>query len=327
VLGRRGFLAAALLSFMVMATAFPGAAASPPRIGWLKIQGRRHTPEQLQAFREGMRALGLVEGRDYVLEERYADDDAARLPRLATELVRAGVSVIVATSQPSIIAASRVTQDVPVIGRMNDNPVASGLAQSLARPGRNITGVYAMTEELNPKRLSLLKEAVPLLRRVGVLFQPGWSTVEHDWKVAGDAARELGLELVALRVSSAEDIAAAFEKASATQVEGIMTFRNPTVVTHLRLIAELCRKHRLPAVFDAREYVEAGGLLSYGPNIDAIYRRLAAYADKLLHGTPPGALPIEQPTTFELVINTRTAQAIGVTLPASLVARADQVIE
>ena len=325
--GRRSFLAA-LLVLSVAAEFRPGdAEGSPPRIGWLKIQGPHHSPDQLRAFREGMRDRGLIEGRDYVLEERYARNDAARLPGLATELVRAGASVIVATSQPSIVSAAQVTNTVPVIGRMNDDPVVSGMAQSLAHPGGNVTGIYALTEELNAKRLSLLKKAVPPLRTVGVLLQPGWSNAEHDWQVMLSAAQGLGVELRALNVDSVDDITRAFEQASAQNVGGIMTFRNPTVVTDLKLIAGLCRKHRLPAIFDAREYVEAGGLMSYGPNIDAIYRQLAAYADRLLHGAPPSGLPIEQPTTFELVINKRTADAIDLSLPPTLLALADKVIK
>jgi putative tryptophan/tyrosine transport system substrate-binding protein len=163
-----------------------------------------------------------------------------------------------------------------------------------------------MAEELNPKRLALLKEVAPSAHRIGVLLRsdfPNKEIAEHDWQVAKEAARQLELELLALNADTADDLTAAFEQASTNNVGGIITFRNPTVVTYLKLIAELCRKHRLPAVFDAREYVEAGGLMSYGPNIDAIYRQLATYVGKLLHGTPPGELPIEQPRTFELVIN------------------------
>jgi len=328
VLGRRRLLAT-VLPFVLFAPRASWAAASrpPARIGWLKIQGPQHTTGQLRAFRAGMRALGLVEGSDYVLEERYANNDGARLRSLTAELLADGVRIIVATSQPSIVAAADVTKGVPVIGRMNDDPVANGMARSLGRPGGNITGIYAMTEELNPKRLALLKEVSPSARLVGVLLRHDWSNAKHDWKVLGAAARQLELKLVAFDVHSADDLKLAFEQAVANHVSGIMTFRNPTVVTHLKLIAELSRKHRLPAVFDAREYVEAGGLMSYGPNIDAIYTRLATYVDKLLRGVRPGDLPIEQPTIFELVINKRTADAIGVALPSSLETRADTVIE
>jgi putative tryptophan/tyrosine transport system substrate-binding protein len=303
------------------------AAAAPPSIGWLKIQGRDHTPAQLKAFREGMRELGLVEARDFVLVERFADGHESRLPGLATELVQARVRVIVATSQPSIAAAARVTRTVPVIGRMNDDPVANGMAKSLARPGGNITGIYTLAEEMNPKRLSLLKEAVPSLRRVGVLLREDWPNAKRDWQAAEVAAHQLGLEVVALNARTAVDLTAALDAASAKHVEGIITFRNPTVVTDLKLVAGLCRKHRLPAVFDAREYVEAGGLMSYGPNIDAVYRQLAGYAAKLLSGTPAGEIPVEQPRQFEFVINLKTAKALGLTMPPAVLAQADEVIE
>jgi len=252
------------------------------------------------------------------------------LPILTKELLNAGVSIVLATSQPSIIAAARVTKAVPIIGRMVDDPVTTGLARSLARPGGNITGIYTMTEEMSPKRLDLLKEAVPSIRRVGVLLRddfPNVEDAEHSWQVALAAARKLELELQALNVRSANDVTGAFDRATASKVDGIMTFRNPTVVTYLKLIAELSQKHRLPAVFDAREYVEAGGLMSYGPDIDATYRQLATYVDKILHGTLPGELPIEQPTVFKLVINKRTADTIGIALPASLLAIADEVIK
>jgi putative ABC transport system substrate-binding protein len=301
-----------------------------PKIGWLKIQDRQHTPGQLQAFRDGMRALGLAEGRDYEIEERYADGDEARLPTLTTELLNAGVSIVLATSQPSIIAAARVTKSVPVIGRMVDDPVADRMARSLARPGGNITGIYTMTEELNPKRLSLLKEAVPSMRRVGVLLRrdfPNVATADHDWQVVETAARQLELQLVRLDAGSTDELNVAFEQTSVNGVGGIMTFRNPTVVTYLRQITGLCQKYRLPAVFDSSEYAEAGGMLSYGPNIDATYGQLARYVAKLMHGTPAGELPIEQPTKFELVINKRAADAIGVTLPTDLLVRADKVIQ
>jgi putative ABC transport system substrate-binding protein len=303
---------------------------SVPKIGWLKIQDPHHTPDQLQAFREGMRALGMIEGRDFVLEERYAQDHEARLPSLAEELIGSGVSVILATSQPSIAAAWRVTKSVPVIGRMVDDPVTDGMAQSLARPGGNVTGVYTMTEEMNPKRLALLKEMAPSVRRVGVLLRqdfPSAGIAERDWQNAELAAHQLGLELLALNVRSADEVTASFDEATAKGVQGIITFRNPTVVSYLELIAGLSRKQRLPAVFDAREYVEAGGLMSYGSNVDETYRQLATYAYKLLHGAPVGTLPIEQPTAFELVINKRTANDIGLSISSSLLTRADKVIE
>ena len=324
-----------LITLLGAATAWPFAArAQPappsPKIGWLKIQGRQHTPDQLKAFRAGMKALGLVEQRDFVLDERYAGGDESRLPSLAAELIDSGVAIIVATSQPSIAAAWRVTKTVPVIGRMVDDPVNNGMAQSLARPGGNVTGIYTMTEEMNPKRLSLLKEAVPQIERVGILMRqdfPSVTIATRDWQNAELAAHQLRLQLVALNVETADDIRAAFDATSTQNIGGIITFRNPTVVTYLDLIAGLSRKYRLPAVFDAGEYVEAGGLMSYGPNIDEVYRQLARFVPKLLHGTPPAELPIEQPTTFELVVNNRTADDIGLPIPVSLLVRANRVIK
>jgi putative tryptophan/tyrosine transport system substrate-binding protein len=187
-----------------------------------------------------------------------------------------------------------------------------------------------MTEEMNPKRLALLKEMAPSVHRVGVLLRqdfPSEGIAKRDWHKVESAAHQLELELVALNVRTADEITTAFDQASANGVQGIVTFRNPTVVTYLDQIAALSRKYRLPAVFDAREYVEAGGLMSYGPSIDKTYRQLATYTYKLLHGTPVNNLPIEQPTTFELVINKRTASDIGISIPASLLTRADKVIE
>jgi putative ABC transport system substrate-binding protein len=277
-----------------------------------------------------MQGLGMIEGRDFVLEERYGEGDEARLPSLAADLIALQVRVIVATSQPSIAAAWRVTKSVPVIGRMVDDPVTDGMAQSLARPGGNVTGVYTMTEEMNPKRLALLKEVAPEVRRVGVLLRqdfPSENIAKHDWQNAESAAHQLELELFALNVRTADEITTAFDQASTNGVQGIVTFRNPTVVTYLDLIASLSRQRRLPTVFDAREYVEAGGLLSYGPNIDRTYRQLATYAYKLLRGTPVSNLPIEQPTTFELVVNKRTAGDIGISISSGLLTRADKVIE
>ena len=261
-----------------------------PKVGWLKIQGPHHTPDQLQAFRDGMRALGLIEGRDYMVEERYADGDEDLLPPLATELINSGVKIILATSQPSIAAAWRVTKRMlRVIGRMVDDPVTDGMAQSLARPGGNVSGIYTMTEEMNPKRLALLKEIAPLVRRVGILLRQDFPTSDianRDWQAAGSAAHHLELELLALNVHTAEEIAAAFDYASAKNVQGIITFRNPTVVTNLELIASLSRKHRLPGSVRRERICRPGGSMSYGPNIDATYRQLATYVYKLLHGTP-----------------------------------------
>lgn len=274
-----------------------------------------------------MAALGQIEGRDYVLVERYGDGEEARLSSLAAELVNLDVRLILATSQPSVAAAARITTTVPIIGRLNDDPIENGMAKSLARPGGNVSGIYSLAEELIPKRLSLLKEVAPSARRVGVLLRNDWPNEKRAWQTAEVAAKGLGLELVALNARSAGELAAALDGADPKRIHGIITFRNSTVVTNLKLIAEQCRKLRLPAVFDAREYVDAGGLMSYGPNIDAIYRQLARFAIKLLKGASAGEIPIEEPTKFELVINRHTADAMGIQLSPDLLASADRVIE
>jgi putative ABC transport system substrate-binding protein len=274
-----------------------------------------------------MAALGQIEGRDYVLVERYGDGEEARLSSLAAELVSLDVRLILATSQPSVAAAARVTKTVPIIGRLNDDPVENGMARSLARPAGNVSGIYSLAEELIPKRLSLLKEVAPSAQRVGVLLRNDWPNEKRAWQTAEAAAKELRLELVALNARSADELAVALDGAGSKRIDGIITFRNSTVVTNLKLIAEQCRKLRLPAVFDAREYVDAGGLMSYGPNIDAIYRQLARFAIKLLKGASAGEIPIEEPTKFELVINRHTADAMGIQLSPDLLASADRVIE
>jgi putative ABC transport system substrate-binding protein len=274
-----------------------------------------------------MGALGQIQGRDYILIERYGEDKEARLPALAAELLSLDVRLILATSQPSVLAAAQITKTVPIIGRLNDDPVENGMAKSLARPGGNISGVYSLAEELTPKRLSLLKEIAPSVLRAGVLLRDDWPNARWTWQTADEAAKRLGLELVALNASSADDLAVVFSEVGAKHLDGIITFRNPTVVTNLKLIAEECRKLRLPAVFDAREYVEAGGLMSYGPSIDAIYHQLARFAVKLLNGASAGEIPIEEPTKFELVINRRTANAIGIRLSPDFLMSADLLIE
>ena len=301
--------------------------AKPPKIGWLKIQDKNHTPGQLKAFLDGLRALGQIEGQSFEIEARFADGNRARLPKLAEELVQAGVSVILATSQPSIEAAWRVTQSIPIVGRMNDDPVLTGFAKSLARPGGNFTGVYSLLEAMTGKRLELLRQTVPSLRRVGALL-----TLAHGdtrrWLVETEkAAQQLALEIQVMDVHAANDLAGVFAHAAAQGINGLLSFRNPIIVTNYQRVVELCNQYRLPGIFDAREFVDVGGFMSYGPNLDDIYRLLASHVDQILKGAKPGAIPIEQPTKFELVINLKTAKALGITVPPTLLTSADEVIE
>ena len=301
--------------------------AKPRKIGWLKIQDKNHTPGQFKAFLDGLRALGQIEGQSFEIEARYADGDRARLPALAEELVQAGVSVILATSQPSIEAAWRVTQSVPIVGRMNDDPILTGFAQSLARPGGNFTGVYSLLEAMTGKRLELLRQAVPSLRQVGALLTLDHGDTRH-WLVETEkAAQQLALEIRVMDVRAANELGGVFAQAAARGVNGLLSFRNPIIVTNYRRVVELSNQYRLPGIFDAREFVDVGGFMSYGPNLDDIYRLLASHVDQILKGAKPGAIPIEQPTKFELVINLKTAKTLGLAVPQSLLVAVDHVIE
>ena len=321
-----------LLAILAAAPALGSAAAARgqsrvAKVGWLKIQEKSDTPGWLVAFRQGLAELGRAEGSGFVLEERYADGDAKRLGALAQELVAAGVAVIVATSQPATDAARRVSSTVPIVGRMTDDPVAAGAAVSLAHPGGNLTGIYSLLEETNGKRLALLRQAVPSLRRVGALLTLDRGATRHWLAEAETAARQLGLLLDPMDVHGPDDLPGVFAAAAGQGANGLIAFRNPTVVTYARRVIELSMQHRMPGVFDAREFAEAGGLLSYGPNLDALFRRAAGYVDKILKGDSPGSLPIEQPAAIELVVNLKTAKAMGLTIPPTFLSSADDVIE
>lgn len=297
-----------------------------PAVGWLKIQDRDQ-PGWLPALRRGLATQGRQDGRDFRIVERHADGDPARLPALAAELVGAGAAVIVATSQPAVDAARRVAAGLPIVGRMTDDPVAAGAAASLARPGSNLTGIYSQLDELSGKRLALLCQAAPSMRRVGVLLDPGRGATAHWLAAAATAARPLGVALHEMPVRGRDDLAPAFRDAVAAGVAGVMGFRNPTLVTHFRDVVDLTRLHRLPSIFDARETAEAGALLAYGPDLDALFERLAFHVDRILRGEPAGALAIEQPTRLELAVNAGTARSLGLALSPDLLAAADVVIE
>jgi putative tryptophan/tyrosine transport system substrate-binding protein len=308
-------------------TAALAQSAQPPRIGWLKIQSRTDTPGWLREFRAGLRELGHVEGRTFILEERYADGNASRLTQLAEELVQTRVSVIVATSQPATDAARRVTHSVPIVGRMTDDPVRTGLARSLAQPGANVTGIYSLLEETSAKRLELLQQAVPSMRRVGALLTLDRGATRRWLAETECAARQLGLILHTMNVNAPEDLPRVFGEAAAQHVEGLIAIRNPTVVTYAREVIELANRYRMPSIFEARDYVETGAFMSYGPSLEAIFRSAAGYVDKILKGDKPGDLPIEQSAKLELVVNLKTAKSLDIALPPSILASADEVIE
>jgi putative ABC transport system substrate-binding protein len=286
-----------------------------------------NTSPHLQAFETGLRELGYVEGQNIVIERRNAKGESSRLPALATELVRLRLDVIVAPDPPSTRAARSVTGTIPIVIRSSDDPVESGLVTSLARPGGNITGLYSLYAELGPKRLELIKEALPQVTRVAVLWDPTFSGGPARWKEVEHAARALGLTLVSAEASSSDRLEAAFHAAMRQRVEALITLRNPVIVVHKSRVVELAAKSRLPAMYDDREFVEAGGLMAYGANLDDLYRRAATYVDKIVKGARPADLPIERATKFELVINRKTARALGLTIPPQVLLRADHVVE
>ncbi len=277
---------------------------------------------------QGLRELGYAEGQDIVIERRVADGKTERLPGLAAELVRLAVALIVAPDPPSARAATNATRTVPIVMRSSGDPVASGLVASLARPGGNITGVYSIAEELVGKRLELLKEVAPHLSRVAVLWDPDFPGSARWFHEAEVAARSLGLQLQSLEARGpSPDFARALGVATKERAGALITLRNPPIVFHQRQIVNLAAKARLPAIYDDREFVESGGLMSYGANLVDLYRRAATYVDKILKGARPADLPVEQPTKFELVVNLKTAKALGLTIPPSVLLRADQVIQ
>ena len=297
-----------------------------PRIGYLKIGGPATARDE--AFFNALRELGYFDGKNIEVEVR-GDPDRRReqLPGLAAELVRAKVDVIVALDPPSAQAAKKATQSIPVVMRTTNDPVEEGMVASLAHPGGNITGVYSVAAELTGKRLELLMQTVSRLARVGVLWNPDDVAGDDNLKNAEVSARSLRLQLQPLEVRTSGALEAAFRAAVQHHAQALITLRNPLIVNERQRLAELAIKSRLPAVYDDREFVDAGGLMSYGTNLADLYRRAAYYVDKILKGVKPADLPVEQPKKFELVINLKTAKQIGLTIPPNVLARADKVIK
>ena len=314
------------------ALAWAGAAraqapAKVPRIGFLSSRSPSGVAAWLQAFQAGLRDLGWVEGKNISIEYRYAEGKRARIPDLAADLVRLKVDVIVAPLVGDARAAQRATKAIPIVMAGAADPIALGLVESLARPGGNVTGLTHLSIELSGKRLELLKEMVPKLSRVGVLWNPQSRPAQLAWKEVQLPARQLGVQLLSLELRSADDFDKAFEDATSARAGAILIIPNTLIGPNLKRIAGLAAKNRLPSIHQWSEFAEAGGLVTYGPDRDDIYRRAATFVDKILKGAKPADLPIEQPTKFELVINMKTARALGLTIPQSILLRADRVIE
>ncbi len=298
------------------------------KIGLLSVTTPAVVAPNIEAFRQALRELGHVEGTTFVLEVRYGEGRVERLSELAHELVGLKVGVIVATSDVVIAALKRETQTIPIVMVISTDPVGTGFAASLARPGRNVTGLSNISPELSGKRLELLRQTVPGLSRVAALWNPDVRGAVFDYKETEGAARLMGLELQSVEVSRAEDLDRAFsavtkQRAQALVLPGV----NPVGFMNRGKIATFALRSRLPAMYPTKEYVDAGGLMSYGPSLPDLFRHAATYVDKILKGAKPADLPVEQPRKFELVINLKTAKAIGLTIPQSLLGRADQIIE
>ena len=298
-----------------------------PRIGYLVLSPLVDPPSaERAAFLDGLKELGYVAGQNIIIEYRSAAWSRELLPDLAAELVELRVDVIVAVPGTAD-AARQTTKTIPIVVPAANDPVESGLVASLARPGGNITGTAVSTIDLAGKRLELLKEALPKLSRVAVLWSPPYEAASLQWKETQAAARRLGVALQSLEVKDPKDFPGAFSATTRKRPDALLTFVSPLTTAYRPIVVEFATKHRLPTMFAVREDVGAGGLMSYAANVPHIFRRAAGYIDKILKGTKPGDLPIEQPTEFELVINLKTAKALGLTIPQTVLLRADQIIE
>jgi putative ABC transport system substrate-binding protein len=304
-------------------------AATIPRIGLLfptSLSDPR-TPRFLEAFRQGLRELGYAEGQNIAIESRFAEGKWDQLPGLAAELVRVKVDVIVTYTTPATQAAKQATGTIPIVVAAVIDPVAAGLVASLAHPGGNITGLSQMVPELVGKQLEVLKEVAPKISRVAILSNPANPAHAFAIRDVKVAARSLGVQLQLLEARGPSEIESAFAAMTTERAGAVIVLVDSMLIDHRPRIADLAARRRLPTVSATIETAEAGGLMAYGPSVRDMFRRAAAYVDKILKGAKPADLPIEQPTKFELVINLRTARALGLTIPQSVLLRADQVIQ
>ena len=302
--------------------------AKAPRIGFLAVGSREGRAFLIEGFLQGLREHGYVEGQNIIIEYRFSADRNDRLPELAAELVALKVNLIVASGSPASFAAKEATDTIPIVmPSLNADPVAPGLIASLARPGGNITGITEMAPQLSGKRLSLLKDTVPTLSRVAVFSNPSNPAYAPILKDLEAAAQTMGLDLRRVEVRVPEDFEGAFETAVRHGAGALITPGDPLVTNRPKMVADLGLKYRLPTMGENKEMAIAGSLLSMGPDIVDSYRRSAAHMDKILKGASPGDLPMEQPTKFDLFVNLKTARALGLIIPQSILAQATQVIQ
>jgi putative ABC transport system substrate-binding protein len=298
-----------------------------PRIGFLGTTTQVTIPPFVGAFRQGLRELGYVEGKTVLLEIRLAEGVVERLPELARQLVALQPDAIVATNDVAIASVRRETQTIPIVMAFSSDPAGAGFVASLARPGGNVTGLSTLSPELSGKRLGLLREVVPGLSRVAILWNPESRGNLLDYKETEAAARSLHVELQSVEVSRVEDLDRAFSAVAKGRAQAlIVSPGNLVVVARRDRVASFAQRSRLPSIYGGKEYVDDGGLMSFGPSSTDLFRRAAIYVDKILKGAKPADLPVEQPTKFELVINLKTARTLGLTIPPSVLLRADHVI-
>jgi ABC-type uncharacterized transport system substrate-binding protein len=313
--------------FIVVVVAQAQEAEIISRIGFLSATPLSAIPARVDAFRLGLRELGHVEGKNILIEFRDGEGTPGRLPAHAAELVRLKVDVIV-TGGPTVTrAAKEATLTIPIVMAQDIDPVGSGFIASLSRPGGNITGLSALNSELTGKQLELLKESIPKLARVAVLGTSKTPGYAQSVKETQDAAGILGVQVKYLDVLRPGDFESAFQDAAKARADGLLVLASPLINSQRERVLQLAAKSRLPAIYARSEFVEKGGLMTYGVNIDDLFRRAAIYVDKILKGAKPADLPVEQPTKFELLINRKTAKQIGVAIPPNVLARADRVIK
>jgi len=322
---RRSAIGAAAVLVAAMPLVARAQVAKVARVGFLGNSNASSGATQVNAFRRGLRDLGWVEGKNLVIEYRWSEGRSDHLPALAADLVRARVDVIMVSGPSAIAAAQKATDTIPIVFVLLVDPTPLGFVRSLAHPGGNMTGLASQYEELITKQLQLLKEALPNLSRVALLRH--FEASPAILSAAESAARSLGLVARTLTVTRTEEFEAAFLTARSERVDAVQVLPSPYLGAHRAHIIELAARHRLPAFYELGLYVRDGGLMSYGPSSDDLYGRSASYVDRILKGARPGDLAVERPARFELVINRKTAAALGLTLPPALLARADEVIE
>jgi putative ABC transport system substrate-binding protein len=316
-------LAVLLLNF---APANAQRASRIPRIGFLATVSRSTLTDRVEAFRRGLRELGYVEGKNIIIEWRFADGEAEVLSRLAADLVRLNVALVVTAGSPPTQAIRQATSTIPIVMGLDPDPVGNGFVSSLARPGGNITGLSTLSSELSGRQLEILKEILPKLSKVGVLgssIRPGNAQALKEAELAAAAFR---VRLQYLNVITSSDVDPALRAAKDGHAEALLVFAAPAIRNFQKPVVELAAKYRIPAMYERAEYITDGGLISYGASMTGNFRRAATYVDKILKGTKPADLPVEQPTKFELLINLKAAKQIGLTIPPNVLARADRVV-